>query len=159
MRHGEAGTRIAIPLKDSERALTVVGKKEIEDIAKSLAELELKLDKIVTSPLKRAHDTALIVSEELDNENLEDWDELKPEGSRIELYKRLAKFKQDSVILICGHEPYLSTLVADLIGGNGGTRISLKKGGVAKVRVRTFIPKPSGELRWLLTPRLMKKMG
>jgi len=158
LRHGEAGARIAIPLKDSERALTFAGRKEIEDISKCFRELNLKFDRIITSPLKRAHDTAMIVADELENENLEDWDELKPEGSRADLYKRLAKFKQDSVILLCGHEPYLSTLIGDIIGSNGSARISLKKGGVAKIRVKTFVPKPSGELRWLLTPRLLRKI-
>ena len=158
LRHGEAGTRIAIPLKDSERTLTVAGKEEIEDISKGLRELNLKFDKILSSPLKRAHETAAIVSEELECENVELWDELKPEGSRTELYKKLARFKQDSTVLVCGHEPYLSTMISDLIGSNGSIRISLKKGGIAKIRVRTFVPKTSGELRWLITPRLLKKI-
>ena len=158
LRHGEAGRRLTIPLKDSERALTLVGRKEIEEISKCLRELNLRFDKIITSPLKRAHDSALIVSDELENEDLEDWDELKPEGSRADLYKKSAKFKQDSVVLVCGHEPYLSTVISDLIGGNGAMRISLKKAGIARIRVNSFVPKASGELRLLLSPRIMKKI-
>jgi len=158
LRHGEAGTRVSIALKDSERALTLAGRKEVVGVSKCLHDLDLKIDKIITSPLKRAHETAQIVSEELENQNLEDWNELKPEGSRSDLYKRLAKFKQDSVLLICGHEPYLSTMISELIGGNGVTKISLKKCGIARVRVNKFVPKASGELRWLLTPRILKEM-
>jgi len=158
LRHGEAGTRVSITLKDSERALTIAGRKEVVGVSKCLRELNLKFDKIITSPLKRAHETAQIVSEELGSLNLEDWNELKPEGSRADLYKRLAKFRQDSTLLICGHEPYLSTMISELIGGTGATKILLKKCGIARVRVNTFVPKPSGELRWLLTPRILKKM-
>jgi phosphohistidine phosphatase len=47
---------------------------------------------------------------------MENWDELKPEGNRKELYRKLSqKFKQDSSILIVGHEPYLSTLISEVI--------------------------------------------
>jgi len=158
LRHGEAGTRVSIPLKDSERALTLAGRKEVVVVSKSLRELGLKFDKIVSSPLKRAHETAQILSEELENQNVEVWNELKPEGSRADLYKRISRFKQDSALLICGHEPYLSTMISELIGGSGMTRISLKKSGIAKVRVNTFVPKASGELRWLLTPRILKRI-
>jgi phosphohistidine phosphatase SixA len=47
---------------------------------------------------------------------VEDWDELKPEGNSRDLYRKLSqKFKQDSSILIVGHEPYLSSLISEII--------------------------------------------
>ena len=160
LRHGEAGSRIPMASQDSERALTVEGKREVEEIAKSLKELNVEVHHIVTSPLTRSLETAQIVAKELNkSKDLETWDELKPEGERTQLYKRLAKLREDSSVLIVGHEPYLSSLLSELISGNPRARISLKKAGMAKVTIDSLTPKASGELKWLLTPRQIKKLS
>jgi phosphohistidine phosphatase len=91
--------------------------------------------------------------------DLEVWDELKPEGQTADLYRRLSKLKGESSILLVGHEPYLSGLISELISGSKGTRIILKKSGMAKVVVGSLGTKPSGQLKWLLTPRQMKRMS
>jgi phosphohistidine phosphatase len=158
LRHGEAGNRTSIPSKDNERSLTTSGRKEIEEIAAVLKKIEPDLDHIATSPLKRAEETALPVAKEF-KIKIEKWDELKPEGKREELYQKLSKLKRDHRVLLVGHEPYLSALLSDLISGDTSSRVSLKKGGVARVRVDRFTPRPSGELRWLLTPRQLKRMS
>ncbi len=159
LRHGEAGKRAPVGSNDAERTLTVAGKDEVKEVAESIEELGLKLDIIATSPLKRALETAQIAAKVLKREKaLETWDELKPEQDPKELYRRLSKMKQDSSILLVGHEPYLSSMISELIGAKRGSRISLKKAGLAKVEIESLIP-PSGELRWLLTPRLLKKVS
>lgn len=156
-RHGEAGRRLSVPSKDYERPLTLAGRKEIEEIAKAMKKVKLEFDKIISSPLKRCHDTAEIVAKE-QGSKVEDWDELKPEGSRTELLSKLSKLKQDSDILLCGHDPYLSILTSELISGTPGVHLVLKKGGLVRIHITTFSPKPSGELRWLLSPKLLKKL-
>ena len=102
---------------------------------------------VITSPLKRAKETALAAAKVLKKEDLvEVWDELKPEGETAALYRRLSKLKQESTILVVGHEPYLSGMIGELIAGSKQARIILKKAGVAKVEVTSLLPKPSGEL-------------
>lgn len=159
LRHGEAGNRVAIPSKDFERSLTETGKIEIEKIAYSLERMDLEFDKIATSPLARAHETAEIVAKaQRKPDKVESWDELRPEGNRLDLFRRLSKMRQDADVLLVGHEPYLSNLIGEIISGNLACRIVLKKGGLARVQITSFAPKPSGELRWLLTPRQLKKI-
>lgn len=159
LRHGEAGKRLAAGSKDSERALTVAGAKEVEEIAGAIAKLGIKPDLVATSPLARAHQTAAIVAKKLKIKNkLQDWDELKPEGSRIKLYERLARFKPEASVMVVGHEPYLSSLVSELAFEGQKGRVVMKKGGLARVGVTSLRPRPKGELRWLLTPRIMKRM-
>lgn len=87
------------------------------DIAKSLKELGIQFNFIFTSPLKRSHQTASHVAMNFNMENnMENWDELKPEGNRKEIYRKLSqKFKRDSSLLIVGHEPYLRTLISGVI--------------------------------------------
>ncbi len=160
LRHGEAGKRLAAGSKDSERALTVAGAKEVEEIAGALAKLGVKPGIVATSPLARARQTALIVAKKLRIKNrLEDWDELKPEGSRAKLYERLARFKPDASVMVVGHEPYLSTLVSELAFDGIRGRVAMKKAGLARVDVVSLRPRPKGELRWLLTPKVMKRLG
>jgi phosphohistidine phosphatase len=161
LRHGEAGKRLPAGSNDSERALTVTGKQEIEKIAEALQELGIKFDFIATSPLKRASQTAEIVAKALKVKKgkLEGWDELKPEGKRPEMYRRLSQFKQQSSVLVVGHEPYLSTMIGEIVFGNGtGNNVVLKKAGLARVDVTSVQPNIKAELRWLLTPRLLKNM-
>lgn len=160
LRHGEAGKRLGTG-NDAERSLTVAGQKEVEEVAESLTEMNVKLDFIVTSPLKRALQTAEIVARTLKvkNNSLEEWDELKPEGNRQDLYRKLSRFKQESSVMVVGHEPYLSTMISELIfNGNGTGKIVLKKAGLARIGITVLQPKVKGELRWLLAPRHMKKM-
>ena len=160
LRHGQAGNRTAIPVKDAERSLTVAGRKELEEIAASMLGQGMRFDRILASPLKRAYETATIVSKTFKSLNvLEQWNELRPEASRPDLYRRLSKLKQDSEILLVGHEPYLGTMISEMISGNGNSHVALKKGGLAKIRVTSFVPKPSGELRWLLTPKQIRKLS
>ncbi len=159
LRHGEAGTRTAVPTKDAERSLTVAGRKELEEIAGSIAVMGIRFDKIAASPLKRTYETAAIVAKTLKIlDHLEEWDELKPEGNRSDLYRRLSRVR-DADILLVGHEPYLSTMIGEIVCGNGESRISMKKAGLAKLRIASLLPKPSGELRWLLTPKQIRKMS
>ncbi|UVS68280.1 phosphohistidine phosphatase SixA [Nitrososphaera viennensis] len=161
LRHGEAGKRLAAGSKDSERPLTVTGEEEVMEIAGALADLGVKLDFVAASPLARARQTAEIVVKKLKIKKgkFELWDELKPEGSRVALYSKLARFKPEDSVMVVGHEPYLSSLVRDLaFDGQGDGRIVLKKAGLAKVGVTSLRPRAKGELRWLLTPRHMKRM-
>jgi phosphohistidine phosphatase len=164
LRHGEAGQRVPAAARDMERALTAAGKKEIEEVGEAMVKMGYEFDVVATSPLKRAKDTASIVNKALKRKSaVEEWPELSPEGNRETLYKRLAKIKPGSVVMCVGHEPYLTTVISEITGKGGdessGFRIALKKGGLARLSVAGFSPKISGELRWLLTPKQLKKMA
>ena len=156
LRHGEAGNRKKMIVVDTKRTLTAAGRKEIDEIAKGISRLKIKPDKIITSPLARARETAEIVAKVQKSKNLEEWEELKPEGNRQQFYDKLSKFKSDSSILVVGHEPYLTTMICEIMEASGGHML-LKKGGLARVRIDAFTPKVRGELRWLLSPRLLRK--
>ena len=76
-------------------------------IARSIKTLKLKFDAIITSPLKRAIQTANIVAKVLgmrkEKNKITIWNELAPEGNRLQLFNRLHhKFKMESTILMIG---------------------------------------------------------
>jgi len=158
LRHGEAGRSSRLP-GDSKRSLTNEGKQEIMDLSYGLQTLEIKFDHIFSSPLLRAKQTAEIVVKSIKYKGkIEELDSLRPEGNRLEFYSILSKLKQDSVILVVGHEPYLSEMISEGIS-QSSCRINLKKAGLARMRILSTLPKIKGELRWLLTPKLLKKLA
>jgi phosphohistidine phosphatase len=155
-------------MKDTKRQLTVSGKKEVVEIAKSLKKLGVKFNVIFSSPLARAFQTAKIIAQEYKLiEQIEQSEDLKPNGSKDLLYNKLSKLNIDSVILIVGHEPYLSSMINDIISKNDADRnynknnnnIILKKAGLSRIKITSTVPKLKGELRWLLTPRILKKIA
>jgi len=164
LRHGEAGKRVPVASKDTERALTAAGRREMEEVGGAMAKIGYKFDVVASSPLKRAKETATMVSKALGGKNsVEEWPELSPEGSRSAFYRRLGKLKAGSKVLCVGHEPYLTLAIGDITGrggdSSGGFRIALKKGGLAKLYVTGFNPRILGELNWLLTPKQIRRMA
>jgi phosphohistidine phosphatase len=166
LRHGDAGKRMAVAAggNTGDVPLTIVGREEIAIIARSIKDLNLKFSAIVTSPLKRAVQTAKIIAKVLAMEKgISIWNELAPEGNRSKLYNRLNQDTRESSILMIGHEPYLSNMMYDMIFQKNRVtqlgRINLKKAGLAKIRVISLTPNISGELRWLLTPRILKLLA
>lgn len=157
LRHGDAG-RSSLSPGDSKRSLTSEGRQEVVDLSNGILSLKIKLDGVLTSPLLRAKQTAEIIAKSLKYKGeIKELDSLKPEGNRLEFYSALSKLKQDSTILVVGHEPYLSEMIGEAIS-QSGCRINLKKAGMAKIRVTSTLPKIKGELRWLLTPKHLKKI-
>jgi phosphohistidine phosphatase len=166
LRHGDAGKRMAVAAggNTGDVPLTIVGREEIAIIARSVKALNLRFSAIVTSPLKRAVQTAKIIAKVLAIENrISVWNDLVPEGNRSKLYNKLNQYARDSSVLMIGHEPYLSNIMYDMIFQknrvNQRGRINLKKAGLAKIRVISLTPNISGELRWLLTPRIIKLLA
>jgi phosphohistidine phosphatase len=156
LRHGDAGTPLDDPGKDDERPLSKEGREEMKKVAEAIHELEIKFDVIATSPLPRALQTAEAVAREYKKLNkIEEWEELKYSADTESLYSRLSKQKKGSSILIVGHEPHLTGLIAEIIAGTSNVNLVLKKAGLAMVGVLAFKPKITGELRLLLPPKTL----
>src|SRR4030095_905575 len=112
LRHGYAGKRLPDPVKDIQRQLTGSGKKEVVQVAKSLKRLKVQFNYIFSSPWVRAFQTAKIIASEYKLiEQIEQYEELKPNGDKDFIYNKLKKLNIDSAILIVGHEPYLSNMI------------------------------------------------
>jgi phosphohistidine phosphatase len=159
LRHGETGQRSSIA-SDSIRPLTSSGEAEIHEIAKALKIIGLKFDIVVTSPLKRAYDTAMIVSDVFNiGKKVQVWNELAPEGKKIEVYRKISHIREEYTVLIVGHQPLLGQIVNDIIHNEklSSSNLLLKK-GVIRIRLLRKSNIPKGELRWLLTPRVLKKI-
>jgi len=159
LRHGEAGKSLGASVRDDKRSLTEQGRKDVQGAGEAIVELGIRFDHILSSPLNRAAQTAELVARTTRSKTrVEFWDELKPEGDQRALCSKLSLLGRESTVLVVGHEPYLTTLLRAIVGGNGA-RIVLKKSGLARVSVKKFGPEMSGELRWLLSPRVLNRIS
>jgi phosphohistidine phosphatase len=151
LRHGLAGSHEEWKGDDALRPLTKEGMKNMVKQAETLADLGLKLDLIITSPMARAFQTADIVADRLKmGEKLVQDDRLAPGFGSDDLDKVLLDHAGAQSILLVGHEPDFSLTISTLVGG----RVLLKKGGLARVDITNTEPL-QGELHWLLPPKLM----
>lgn len=157
LRHGKASERLSNVKSDAKRKLTEVGKTELEEIVKGLKKFNISFDFIISSPLTRALETAQIVAKKIGNKNrIIIWDELKPEASVIEIQKKLSTLNVNAKILLVGHDPHLTNLIASIISIDCNVNVLLKKGGFAHLRVTNSKSKFVGSLRSLLTPKQLK---
>ena len=65
LRHASAGESLSNPKKDERRALDRGGIEQCGYIGRALAAMDVHVDMIATSPLKRAAQTASLVGNEL----------------------------------------------------------------------------------------------
>jgi len=150
MRHANAGTIRENPVLDTKRGLIKEGKEQCMLMARVLGAWKAPIDVIVSSPLKRAMQTAQLVGTELGYDaKVEVSASLGLNGSYTEFQNMLAKYADREGILAVGHNPNLFQFLGRLITGNGGASIRMRKGSIARVDLDRHPPR----LQMLIDPR------
>ena len=158
MRHAEAEDS-AESGGDEARPLTVRGRERTRDAAGGLRALGLRFDAILTSSLLRAAETAELVADEYaNNPPPRALPALSPDVSAREALAALTPFTRYGEVLVVGHEPQLSRLVAMLLTAGGGITIRLKKGACVALNVPKAVEPGAAELRWMLTQRQLRRL-
>jgi phosphohistidine phosphatase len=156
LRQTSAGDHLATPKKDEKRALDKEGIEQCGYVGRALAALEVQVDVIVSSPLKRCTQTAALVGNELGYEGkLQTEPGLRPEAGLADFRKILEKYSRQEAVMVVGHNPNLSQFLGSVISDSGcEASVELKKGAVAKVEMR----RSSGTLQWCLTPKVLRAL-
>jgi phosphohistidine phosphatase len=161
LRHGIAEERR--PDRDDEaRALTARGRRRSRAVLRRARDLGLSAERMISSPLVRALQTAEIALAVSLADRLETDPALAPGADPLPLLRRWlepAGQEAPSRLLLVGHEPDLGHLAARLIGAPPGS-IALRKAGLALL---SFAGRPAREgqlagvadLRLLLSPRVL----
>ena len=145
LRHGRSVSRADWAEDDGQRPLTEDGRLDMAREVATLARFGLRPDLIVTSPLRRARQTAEIVAAGLEaSDRLIDDDRLAQGFGPKRLRKVLRAHKEARHIMLVGHEPDFSATIGKLTGG----RVLCSKGGLARVDIAD-IEDRHGELVWL----------
>ncbi len=150
MRHANAGTIRDNPVLDAKRGLIKEGKEQCMLMARVLGAMKAPIDVIVSSPLKRAMQTAQLVGTELGYDaKVEISPALGLNGSYADFQKLLAKYADREGVLVVGHNPSLFQFLGRLITGNGGAAIRMRKASIARVDMNHHPPR----LQLLMDPR------
>ncbi len=156
LRHASAGQSVANLKKDEKRALDKEGIAQCGYVGRALAALDVQVEVILSSPLKRAAQTASLVGNELSYEGkLQFEDALRPGASFADFRKLLDSYARHESIMVVGHNPNLSEFLGRSISQAGcEAAAELKKGAVAKVE----FGRSSGNLHWMLTPKILRSL-
>lgn len=139
---------------DAERALTDTGRQKLQDVLRRCCTAQVSPSLILTSPYVRAVQTAELAAETLGyKKKLVRTDALLPMSSPQQAWEEIRLHKNESQILLAGHEPMLSRCVCYLLGAPT-LRVELKKAGTVRVTIDHFGAEPAGILCWMLTPKL-----
>jgi phosphohistidine phosphatase len=155
IRHGLAEERGDAWPDDGKRPLTEDGMESMRKEARGLARLGVVLDVVLSSPLVRARQTAELVAGGLEpRPPIVNVESLTPDGSYAGVVADLEKHARKRRIALVGHEPAIGELAARLIGSRHS--FEFKKGAVCRIDVEALPPSGPGNLRWLLTPKVLK---
>jgi phosphohistidine phosphatase len=157
IRHADA-----VPLgtggvtEDEERPLSEIGHQQSRLLGQVFCQKAIALNRIVSSPLLRALQTAEGIVQGWTGQapELVMCAELAPGGKRRKLARFLRQLNGEAVGLV-GHEPSMGELAAWLIGSKRA-QIDFAKAGVAMIACDEMGPrKGGGTLNWLVTPAWM----
>jgi phosphohistidine phosphatase len=156
LRHASAGKTILSPKKDERRPLDEEGILQARYVGRLLANLDVQVDQIISSPLIRARQTASLVANELAFEAAVQIDDaLRPEAEFEQFQAMLARYKRYDAVMVVGHNPSFTEFLSKSISaGSGAAQIDFKKGAVARVEMNGR----AGQLHWLVTPKIARTL-
>ena len=162
VRHGAAEDfEVGSSRPDSDRQLTKKGRKEMIKVAKGLRHIVDRVDVIASSPYVRAVQTAEILSKELSKKHpieIQQVDTLSSGTGPETMTEWLATQDPEATIVLVGHEPDFSILMAYLTTNDSGSYAKFSKAGVCLIDCPTTPVMAKGKLLWLVTPAILSDL-
>jgi len=153
LRHGIAEDN-ASSGKDADRRLTDEGRAKLRRVLERAHTAGVNPSLILTSPHRRALETAEIAARELGYEGkIMRTAALTPESSPQQVWDAIREHRGEAAVLAAGHEPLFSATVAHLLGSTRAM-VHFRKGALVRIDVESSGPAPAGVLQWMLTPKL-----
>jgi phosphohistidine phosphatase len=154
LRHGEAEPHDS-GKADADRALVKKGKADVRTVCKAARRASIEPQLILTSPLRRARETAEIAVSVWDCA-LKETDAMLPDADPGSAWKEACANTKVSRVMLVGHEPHMSRLIGFLL--EHPMDLDFKKGGLIRIDTPKRGGSPKGSLKWMLTPRLARAL-
>jgi len=158
LRHGIAELRGLRPVPDRDRLLTPEGKRKLRRTGRWLGCRKDKPGLILSSPYRRAVQSADVIREFFPDVKVRLSGVLTPEGDVSKAAALLSRQNPDVPVLISSHEPFLGKLSSYLITGSSQAVFEFKKAGLMKLCWE--MPSASGGgaiMEWFVSPGLLPK--
>lgn len=148
---------------DPEQPLSPVGYDQVEKSARAARLMGLRLDALVTSPKKRAQQTAAIVAEHLSYPKksiivTEAVKAMTPALKTLAFLEDLENRYDVNRVCLVGHMPSIGEIVSALITTNSKAAIHVENAGLMRVDVLDY-RRPAGTLLWYATPQQLGLMA
>lgn len=141
---------------DGARPLSPAGMRRSQKAAAGLKEISKVPDRVLTSPLVRAKQTAQILTDVAGWPQAEEAPELSPGEAPLGVLTLLGQ-DRSKLVAVVGHQPDLGKLLAAcLLGDGGAVEIEMKKNAVACVSFEGSPRAGRAALKWLATPRMLR---
>ncbi|HZQ19171.1 MAG TPA: phosphoglycerate mutase family protein [Terriglobales bacterium] len=156
VRHASAGEHVDNPKKDEKRPLDPDGIEQCGFIGRALSALNAQPDAIISSPLKRATQTASLIGNEIGYEGkLHLETALRPDASFTDFRRMLDKFSKHEAVMVVGHNPSITEFLGRMVAKSGcEALVDFKKGAVARVETGRH----SATLNWFFTPKMAREI-
>lgn len=156
LRHGIAEDHSPAG-RDADRRLTEEGREKLQRVLGRARVAGVQPALILSSPLTRALETAAVAAQELGYEgDILKTQALIPNSSPPSVWSEIRSHKDAASLLLAGHEPLFSALVAYLLGSTRAM-VQFRKGALVRIDVPSLGVEPKGVLQWMLTPKLSHK--
>ncbi len=159
LRHAIAVPRGTPGYPNDDRPLTDEGIAKMKKNAEGIRRIVPGFDVILTSPLKRAYDTARITAEAVNCvSKIKVIEQLLPGRSIQDIFSALSKMKNRKRILLVGHEPNLGEFTSALTDAKMSA-IDFKKGALCRIDVGEIPHKLPGIIIWHLPPKILRMIA
>ena len=155
LRHASAGVRRTNSTLDVKRPLDKEGKEQCLLIGSYLNALRVQFDLILSSPLKRALQTASLVGTEVAYDSkIQITEAVSPSGTIPRFQELITSLSAHDNVLVVGHNPNLPQFLGSLICAPRPAGIRMRKGAIARVDCS----QRPGQLISLVDPRMLRQI-
>jgi len=148
-------------MSDTDRELTADGVRKMTRAARGLRRLGVRPDAILSSPLRRAEQTAARLQRVLCPDTpVEIYTPLAPDHDPADALRGLIAYQAARQLVLVGHQPDMGELASFLVSGSATQVVfDFKKGTAVAITVSALPPRSPGLLEWFLTPKLQRTLG
>jgi len=160
MRHAEAvDFDVDGASRDADRKLTDKGRRQAKRMGILLKRLDVKIDRVLSSPLVRARETAeLVATTAGSTAKIRTLDALKPNGKDDAMWEALLGAGGEAVLVV-GHLPSIASLAASLLGSMAEQPLWFHKSSLAAVHCEARgNNKLHARLEWMISPAMAKHL-
>ncbi len=151
---------VAATGRDADRALTPEGRSRMRAAAAGLHALGVRVDAIVTSPFRRAAETADIVAGALGAPVVHPDDDLAAGATPAAILRALRPHRELESVAIVGHQPDLGQFVSKLTTGEAdASPLAFKKGAIACLDTESVAGAVRAALVWFMTTKQLRLIG
>jgi phosphohistidine phosphatase len=149
LRHADAGDPATWTGDDAERPLSSKGRRQAKRLGRLLKDLDARPDAVLTSPKRRASETARLVARSIGAQPSID-ERLSVDFGGRELAAIVAGLEPKiRGVMLVGHDPDFSAVLSWLAGCD----LEMRKGALARIDLPDReVGAGRGSLRWLLPP-------